>query len=131
MLGSDGDDREVKVEDPHFLDYVIVQLGVLKDKSQYSNKYLTKDTFQANRKVIKPTIIFVSKTVVGTIHFFKKTFDINLETFVSRTKSSNNWSYRLTHPILKKFFPALDTWSKIHHFTQGTHLMRKIYANIS
>ena len=131
LLGSDGDDKEVKVEDPHFLDYVMVQLGILKDKSQSSNKYLAKDKFQPNRKVTKPTIIFDSKTVVDTIYYFRKTFDINLETFVSRVKSTNNWSYRLTHPILKKFFPALDTWSNIHHFTQGTHLMRKIYANIS
>jgi len=100
------EDRVLEVEEPgeDFLNHVIVQLGVLKDKAQSTNKYKSADEFVPNKILIKPSIIFEAQSVVDAVKHFRKTFNINKKAFKGRVAATNAWGTAVFHPFLKDYY---------------------------
>ena len=83
-----------------------MQLGVLKDKAQSTNKYKSEAEFVPNKILIKPSIIFDAQTVVDTVKHFRKTFNINKKAFKGRVPATNAWGTAVFHPLLKDYYRA-------------------------
>ena len=124
------EERVLEVKEPgeDFLNHVIVQLGVLKDKAQSTNKYKSEAEFVPNKILIKPSIIFDAQTVVDTVKHFRKTFNINKKAFKGRVAATNAWGTAVFHPLLKDYYRAAYAKSKQRKWVFGSHYMRKLYA---
>ena len=87
-------------------DYLLVQVGILKDADQNINKFLAEgdDRFVADRALVKPTIVFTTKEVVDAIKFFRRAEGITVANFVSRKVAGAAYSTREYQPLIKKFF---------------------------
>ena len=71
--------------------YTIVQVGVLKDKSQNINKYLLDKEdarYVENKVLVKPTIILTSAQIAQAITRFREINNINEKTFRDKVTSS-------------------------------------------
>lgn len=130
-LGTESDHLSIVEDDTdlEFMSHLLVQVGVLKDAEQKSNKYQNdEDALVPNRVVTKPTLFYEAKYLVAKIKEFRRKYNINRETFTDRVKISNNWSSALFKPLLKRFYRASYTKSKQKNWSIGSHFGRKLYA---
>ena len=114
-------------------DFLLVQIGILKDADQNINKYLAAgdDRFVADRALVKPSIVFTAKQVVDAIKFFRKVEGITVANFVSRKVAGAAYSTREYQPLIKKYFARSYAKAISHGWEIGSHHMRKIYAAAS
>ena len=133
VLGTpDGDHLDIS-DNPNdeLSSHLLVQVGVLKDADQKSNKYQDANDdgdLVPNRVVIKPTLFYDAQTIVDKIKEFRKKYNINKASFTDRVRASNNWGSALFKPVLKKFYRASYTKSKQKNWSIGSHFGRKLYA---
>ena len=114
--------------------YTIVQVGVLKDKSQNINKYLLDKEdarYVENKVLVKPTIILTSAQIVQAITRFREINNINEETFRDRKRQGNKFSTRLLQPFMMHYFPRAFALAAKHNWEFSSHYCRKFYANAS
>ena len=129
-LGTEVEHVDIANPDEELSSHLLVQVGVLKDADQKTNKYLDDDDGELvpNRVVIKPTLFYDAQAIVDKIKAFRIKYNINKDSFTDRVRASNNWGSALFKPVLKQFYRASYTKSKQKGWSIGSHFGRKLYA---
>lgn len=129
-LGTEVEHVDIVNPDEELSSHLLVQVGVLKDADQKTNKYFADDgeNLVPNRVVIKPTLFYDAQAIVDKIKAFRIKYNINKRSFTDRVRASNNWGSALFKPVLKQFYRASYTKSKQKHWSIGSHFGRKLYA---
>lgn len=130
-IGMDEEDYESQIG----MEYVVVQIGVLKDSAEHATKYLPEQTGARAlpRTVIKPTLVLTSREIVAAVKRIRFERNLTKKNWRGRAKEGNVFGTQNFHPIIKKHFP--DVWAKVNHPGRkeriGSHFGRKIYMNAS
>jgi hypothetical protein len=106
------EERVLEVKEPgeDFLNHVIVQLGVLKDKAQSTNKYKSEAEFVPNKILIKPSITFLTRRPSWTqSNTFARLSTSTKQAFKGRVAATNAWGTAVFHPLLKDYYRAAYT----------------------
>ena len=128
-LGTDADHLNITNPDAELGSHLLVQVKVLKDTDQKSNKYQDSDgALVPNRVVIKPTLFYDAQEIVDKIAAFRKKYNITKASFTNRVSASNNWGSALFKPVLKQFYHSSWAKSKQKGWSIGSHFGRKLYA---
>mgnify|MGYP006908578009 CR=1 FL=1 len=134
---DDDDEPSIEVDEDMFgqtigMEYVIVQVGVLKDPSTSINSFIDEadERWVPPRVLVKPSIILTAKEIVAGVKEFRQIANITKKNFVGRERSSNIWSNKVS-PVIKKMYPRAAAKSKANNWSFGSHYGRKLYANAS
>jgi hypothetical protein len=113
-------------------DWVIVQIGVLKDKDQRINKYLLKgdSRYVLNRIVIKPTILYPAKDIVELVRKVRTFFGTTKKNHgLTREQMGKKVDSDKMKAILTKAFPEAAQKAELNNWPWNTHFCRKLYVN--
>ena len=115
------------LSDDKFTSSVIVQVGILKDAAMKLQKHLPEEERDDPKFVIKPCLIYTAEYLVQKIKDFRRKYNINKDTFISRKKSGNSWGTRLFRPLLDEYFHDSFQKANRHGWNLGSHHMRRCY----
>lgn len=101
--------------------HVIVQKGVLKDKSQYVRRY-NGEAAVNQRRVVKPTLFLPAAEVCDIIKKLRQNIQ-DRDDFAVRDRDFHN-----LFKVVQKYFPEAAQKATAKGWTLSTHYLRKLYS---
>lgn len=102
--------------------WVIVQRGVLKDKSQFVRRYHAEQETPPPRIVVKPTLFLPAAEVCALIQKLRANFP------AARTYKERDHDFHNLFQVVQKYFPEAAQKAAQKNWTLSTHYLRKLYS---